>query len=235
MSKTLEQVILTYINNPKKRLKYIISNNYTFIDQLKCLKQKKVNLKIALKFMQLLVQEELRRHKIPITPFSDTEDYLPVLFDIDIDNLSEYYFNKLKERYPEKLNDNKFLEEKLFNDDFIDYKYNYKKLSDEAKRVFTIYKKALYEIGLPLIKKCSFITKKKIDYSSLSKLGICKNEHLYSLILQNLINEKDYIMMKSILEDEYMDYIDESNEYLDKLIHDLIFFNVYSLINDNNI
>ena len=234
MNKTIKDIVELYISEPLKRTRSKIYDNTSFIENLKertkdpnC---EKVDKEIAIKFMALLAEEELRRYQIKLDEDSDFELYMAKVLRVDlhkyvvdyVDNLSEKMLDKdvvdIKNYFENKIK----LILKISTDDVSYYEHDQKDISQEAKKLFVVYKLVFHKHILPLLKFASFITDEKLDFTGLESFGIDSYLKMMALIVQNRINRSDKKMIKSIKDTEYCDFINESEDYLKDVIEKII-------------
>lgn len=240
MALTIKEAIELYISDPLKRTRDQITDNTKIVEDFKQLsimeKPDKIDKKIVNKFLCLLAEEQLRRYNIKLEEDEDDADnddfqtYIAQILSIDIDKYVDEYIQEIVDEYLaehvvdiETYFENKIkLILKISTDDVCDCDYNFNELSIQAKKLFVIYKAAFHKLILPLLKACDFIADEEIDFSSLKSLGITSNEQFLALIIQNRINNSDDKMKKSIENDEYVDYLEKSTEYLQNVVNFII-------------
>ena len=233
MNCSIKEVIDTYIDDPIKRTKDNIYNNIYFIENLKeKLKDpfcEKVDKDTAIKFMALLGEEELRRYNIKLNDYSNLETYLSEILNID---LQKYVINYIDDLYDKMLDSDIVLIEEYFQnkikamikvstDDVFD-EYLISNLSDKAKKLFTVYKMVFYKHILPFLKFASFVTDEQLEFTGLYCFGIDNDYKMMTLIIQNTINNSDKKMIKSIKNNEYCDFMDDYNYYLQECVERII-------------
>lgn len=233
MNRTIKDIVESYIYEPDKRLLCRISDNTKFIEHLKEMTKHKHSVKVdkdsAIKFMALLAEEELRRYKIQLDDNSDLELYIAKVLNIDMHKyVVDYIDNINDEMLNSNINIETYYENKIKavlqinSEDILDYNYNIDELSEEARKLFVIYKLVFHKKILPLLKLSSFITDDKLSFNNLKSFRIDNNYKMMTLIIQNRVNSSDKKMLQSIKDLEYSDYLDEYEEYIQEVTKKII-------------